>query len=161
MLPWVFVLVKWLHVAAASIWLGGLVFTVIMNRALRALLAPQQAAQVTSYVGRRMQRPLRYSLYVAILAGLGNVLLRFNGLSPLLALSFYSTPFGQLFLLKLLVTLALLAVVEYHSRAARRLAWPPNGPVPPSYRRRLIAAGWAALLLTLLLALLGSLLRFS
>jgi uncharacterized membrane protein len=157
---WLLVALKWLHIATASVWFGGLVFTVIVNRALAQLLGPEEALRATSFIGRRMQRPLRYSLYVAIATGIFNAAARYGGFAFVLEPGFYASSTGELISIKAGLVILLLLTIYLHSRLGAKLAALGDAPASP-LRRSLRAAGWLALLLTLAIMLLGSALRFS
>jgi len=154
------VLVKWLHVVSASVWLGGLITTTIIFRGARSAFEPQAASEFMGMVGRVIATPMRVSLYIAMATGVINAMNRGFGFNDLLHLPQAGLP-GWALLLKLALAPTVLLLAIYHTRVGRLLSRAPSPPHRQLLRRRMIVAGRLALLLTVVLTVLGSLLRFT
>ncbi len=158
----VFLLIKWVHVLSASIWIGGIIFTIIVNRMLRRIMNPLEATRTLSIIGRAMQLPMRFSLYIAIITG--PFLLIIRGIHPYILLNpvFYLTPLGSYFLLKLIAVSTMLALIPLHSKYGKKIA--RNDQDMKEYakdRRRVIIVGWITFLLSVLIIYLGTGMRLS
>lgn len=154
------VLATWIHVVSASIWLGGMIVTTLINRGVRRDLEAPAALELIVRVGRILTRPIRYSLYVATASGLSILLNR--GISPLILsdTSFYALPLGTTVLTKLLLGGTVLLLAIYHGRLGRLLSARPEGELYQKLRRKMQLVGWITLLLGLTLAAMGTILRF-
>ncbi len=157
----VLTIIKLVHIVSASLWVGGILFTVIVNRRLRKTYPPVEATKLLGVVGRAIQRPMRYSLYIAVVTGPLLLLTRGFGVQLLTSSQFYGTHFGAILLLKMILVAAVLLMLPLHSSLGRRLYEMEDGPEYARERLKMLVVGWATLYLTLAIIGLGSLLRFS
>ncbi|MEM0481414.1 MAG: hypothetical protein QXM16_00785 [Nitrososphaerota archaeon] len=157
----VLTIIKLVHIVSASLWVGGILFTVIVNRRLRKTYPPVEATKMLGVVGRAIQRPMRYSLYLAVVSGLFILLTRGFGVQLLTSLAFYATHLGMILLIKMILTVAVLLMLPLHSRLGRRLYEMEDGPEYSRDRLKMLVVGWATLCLTLAIIAMGTLLRFS
>jgi len=156
-----FAFVKTLHLLFASIWIGGIILTVVINRALRRTMPADEATKTLGVIGRSIQTTMRYSLYLAIATGL--LLLLIRGITPtrLVDPIFYTTRFGTFLLSKIIFVLLILALLPLHSRLGEKLHMTNDRATYIRLRRNILLVGWASLGFTILVALLGALLRLS
>lgn len=109
--------VTWIHLLAASIWVGGSLFIAIVFAPLLKTLAPsvEERLQIMIRVGRRFNKVAIPALVVLIATGIYNahqVLLR-----PELILS---TSYGTFVLVKIILVVALLLSFAVHVRIIRK-----------------------------------------
>ncbi|MEM3032223.1 MAG: hypothetical protein QW756_05695 [Nitrososphaerota archaeon] len=152
---------KLIHIISASLWIGGILFTVLVNRRLREAFPPVEAIKLLGTVGRAIQRPMRYSLYLAVITGLLILSARGVGIQSILNPSFYATYFGTILMIKTVIVMAILIILPLHSRLGTELSKMENGPGYARKRLKTIVVGWASLSLTIAVMMLGTLLRFS
>ncbi|MBI2183685.1 MAG: hypothetical protein HYU39_01870 [Thaumarchaeota archaeon] len=133
----------------------------LMNRGLRKIMDVRESSELMGKVGRTVAMPIRFSLYIAMLTGVINVLN--HGISPIQFLDprFYSMQFGEIVVLKFLIAPIVLVAAVYHSRIGRLLPTVIKVEDYQKLRKRMIVAGWLALFLTFGLTVLGTLLGFA
>ena len=157
----VFMSLKVVHVFSASLWIGGILLTVVINRGLRRTLPPMEATRMLGDIGRFIQKPMRAALYTAIATGPALLLLKGIGPEQLLAPSSYSTQLGGLLLGKLASVLAILALLPHHSRLGSAVYKARDRKSYSALRRRILVVGWATLASSLLALLFGTGLRLA
>ena len=113
----------WLHILAATVWLGGMLFlSLVVTPALRRAGEPRFALEVLRFAGRRFRSVGWTCLAVLLATGVVNFLGRGYGFAVLGQAEFWLSPFGHAFAAKLaLVALvaALSAIHDFHiGRAA-------------------------------------------
>jgi len=166
---WFYVLSIWLHIVAAGVWIGSMVFlgaavAPVVRRPGREEIAPRLLEEV----GLRYRAVGWLSLALLVLTGILNLGFRGYGWDAFLDGSLWRGPFGHTLLVKLLLVALLVAITLWHDVGvgpkATALLRSPN-PDPEAHRRererlRRLAAGigWAMLFLSLAIALLGVLL---
>lgn len=170
-MSWLYVLSVWLHIVAAGIWIGSMVFlgaavAPVVRRPGREEIAPRLLEEI----GLRYRAVGWLSLALLVLTGVLNLGFRGYGWNSLLDGSLWQGPFGRTLLVKLLLVVLMTAITLWHDvwvgpRATALLRAPDSNPGPEAHRRererlRKLAAGigWAMLLLSLAIALLGVLL---
>ncbi len=156
-----FTVVKAIHILAASLWIGGIIFTVVINRGLRRMMQPMEATKTLGDIGRLIQKPMRASLYIAVATG--PLLLLLRGISPayLVNPAFYSTQIGAMILGKIISVAAVLALLPLHSKLGSEIYMTQDRQSYNRLRREILIVGWVMLLLSLLTLLFGTGLRAS
>ena len=159
--PLLFLTIKWLHILTASLWTGGIIFTVMVNRGLRKNMAQIEATRILGTIGRVIQKPMRVSLYISILTGI--LLLLVKGINPIEILnpSFYLTSLGNALLRKAISVALILLMIPFHSRLGNRIYGESNIDIYSRIRRRLLLVGWATLVFSLTAMLFGTELRLT
>jgi len=144
-----------LHIVAASAWLGGMLFLVlVVVPSLRAPALVVHAAALIRVVGERFRTVGWATLLVLVVTGVINAAFRAGSAAGLADAAWWATPFGRLLAVKLaLVALVLLlsALHDFHvgPHAGRLMTEAPDDPATPRWR---MAARWMGRI-NLLLAL--------
>ena len=127
-----------LHVIAAMLWLGGMLFLAAVGApVLRKVEPPALRAQLFGTLGRQFRTVGWVAILTLVVTGVGN--LYFKGMLPLLgSAEFWSTPFGRMLQLKLAAVAAMLTIQAVHDfrdgpRASRVQ---PGSPEALRFRRR-------------------------
>ena len=127
-----------LHVLAAMLWLGGMLFLAAVGApVLRKVEPAALRAQLFGTLGRQFRVVGWAAIVTLIITGFGN--LYFKGMMPLLGSpEFWSSPLGRTLRLKLGAVVAMLAIQAVHDfrdgpRASRVL---PGSPEAVRFRRR-------------------------
>lgn len=152
----------WLHIIAATVWVGGMMFLVFVLMPVVRKERPREAAALTRLVGRRFQRVGWAALGLLVLTGVGNLALRGIGWSDVLQPRFWQSSFGHVLGMKL-VLVGLIGVsslvhdLVVGPRATE--AWKPEAGVPREramlLRRRAAWMGRFNLVLALAVVALG------
>lgn len=104
-------LLRWLHVFAAILWLGGKLFTsLVLNPVLRANISPEQRAEIAAALGARLKYLNWGSLAALIITGVVNALPRVPALDAL-----FSTKYGALLLGKTFIVAAMVSLSAMHT----------------------------------------------
>jgi len=156
-----FAFVKTLHLLFASLWIGSIMLTVVVNRALRRAMPAMEATKTLGVVGRSIQKTMRYSLYLAIVTGLLLLLTRGIVFTTLLDPIFYTTRFGAFLLGKIISVLLVLALLPLHSRLGEKIYVTNDRTDYVRLRRGIMLVGWATLGFTIVAMLTGTWLRLS
>jgi uncharacterized membrane protein len=156
-----FLVMKILHLLFVSLWVGGIVLTVVINRGLRRYLQSIDATKTLGIIGRVIQKSLRLSLYLAIVTGLALLVIRGVDLNVLFNTVFYTTRFGSMLLGKILSVVAVLILLPLHSRYGSAIYETQDGKTYVHLRRRILAVGWATLIFSILAIVFGTGLRVS
>ena len=151
----------WLHVVAASLWVGGMLFLVlVLVPALKTLPDRQLAVQLIRDTGRRFRLVGWVTLGVLLATGFTNLWARGITLAMLGTPAFWQAPFGAVLAFKLGVVLLILTLSAIHDfslgpRASAALRARPDAP--EAQRLRLLATwfGRANLLLALVVMACG------
>ncbi len=158
----VYLLSLWLHVVAAGVWIGSMVF-------LGAVIAPvmrrldttrsELSRQLWEEVGRRYRIVGWMSLALLFLTGTINIGLRGYRGSDWIEGTLFAGSFGRTLLGKLLLVALLVGLTLWHER---RLGSQSLAYASPEewrrWRRQAAYLGWGMLLLSLLIAGFGLLL---
>ena len=150
----------WLHIMAATAWLGGMVFlSVVMVPYLRK--ANKDVAATFFAVSGTRLRNLGWVCFITLLGtGAFNLYMRGVRWSHLWSRDFYDTPFGKTLLWKFVLFAAVLVVSAYHDfvhgpRAVDALAASPDSPHAVKLRRQASLFGRINGLLAIVLVFLG------
>jgi putative copper export protein len=156
-----FASIKTLHLLFASLWTGGIILTVVINRALRRTMPATEATKTLGVIGRSIQKTMRYSLYLAIVTGLLLLLTRGVAFKTLFDPIFYTTRFGAFLLGKIIAVLIVLALLPLHSRLGERIYMTNSGADYRRLRLGILLVGWATLGFTIVAIIAGTWLRLS
>ncbi len=130
---WLSLLLDWIHLAAGSIWLGGLVGLLILGASVGALRVPVLAAVVP-----RFSRIAFVSVMALVASGIGSALQHFPTLDSL-----WTTSYGKSLVLKLIFLggTILIAAVNFGWTAPRftRVGDGDDGSKPTSVLRILVS----------------------
>ena len=144
-----------LHIVAASAWLGGMLFLVlVVVPALRAPALAAHAAAAIRVVGERFRTVGWATLLVLVATGVANAAFRTGSAAEFADAAGWATPFGRLLAVKLALVGLVLVLSALHDfiigpRAGRLMTEAPDHPATPRWR---MAARWMGRI-NLLLAL--------
>ncbi len=158
---WLYLVSVWLHVLAAAIWVGGLIFVaLVVVPVIRRPELQGAAARLIHFTGIRF-RWVGWACFVLLfLTGLFNVLVRGIAWADLLAAQFWTGPFGKLLAAKLVVFALILASSAVHDfvvgpRAVALWQEHPGSAEATRLRRQATHFGRLNLFLALLVVALG------
>ena len=151
----------WLHVVAAALWIGGMLFLVaVIVPLLRTPALRDQAVALVQAVGVRFRSVGWVTLLTLVATGTINA--AFHAASPtaLVEAAFWATPFGRLLGMKLGIVAVILVMSAVHDfgvgpRASALLLTEPGSPRAARWRRAASWMGRINLLLGLLVLLLA------
>jgi uncharacterized membrane protein len=159
-----YVVSVWLHLVAAVVWVGGMVFVaLVLVPALRRPAPLENRVEIVQRTGVRFRRVGWIALGVLVATGVGNLWLRGIGPAELLSGAFWTTRFGKILALKvaLVAAMALSSVVHdfvVGPRATRALRAGSESPEAMRLRRTASALGRGNLLVALAVLALAVLL---
>lgn len=140
------------HVLAASVWVGGTVVLVAIAVPFARTLSGETRAQALRALGRGWRMLGWGAMLVAVVTGLQ--LAAADGAFDDASSDFDTVLVGKLAAVGLLITGALLHDFVLGPRLARQI----RGGRPETVRRPLVVVGWANLVLTLTVPVLGAVL---
>ncbi|HEY8515440.1 MAG TPA: CopD family protein [Candidatus Binatia bacterium] len=156
-----YVVSVWLHLVAAVVWIGGMVFlAAVVVPALRTPeLAPSRVA-LLHVAGVRFRRIGWIAIGTLLVTGVLNLTLRGYGVAQLGSAAFWQSRFGVVLLLKLLVVAVIVTLSVVHDfvvgpRATRVLRANPTSPEAARIRRNASWLGRANLVLALIVLALA------
>ena len=158
---WLYLVSVWLHVLAAAIWVGGMIFVaLVVVPVIRRKELQAAAARLIHFTGIRFRWVGWACFVVLLLSGLFNLLVRGIAWADLFAAQFWAGPFGKLLALKLIVFVLILASSALHDfvigpRAVAVWQERPGSAEAGRLRRRATQFGRLNLLLALLIVALG------
>jgi len=140
--PLLYVPSVWLHVVAATVWVGSMVFfaAVVVPVARRADVRAA-APLLFRVMGARFRVLGRISLGVLIVTGVSNLYLRGIGTDVMGYAEFWATPFGRTLSYKLVFVTATLAATTLHEWTASRTTL-AHGPGSDEAERSRRLASW-------------------
>ena len=161
MSEWVWALVRWVHLVAMAIWLGGQLFLFLVVRpVLRSQLDRPTQTQFTAAFGRRYSPLAWISLIVAILNGFA--IGEHRGVAWSALVSFPSA-YGTLLIMKMMLVALILVLTLLHGRFIGPQLTELSRSLDPRDRQRYrqlldlsVLISTANLLLTLLIVLLSA-----
>ena len=110
-----YVLSVWIHILAACLWIGGMLFLVlVLIPALRTLPDPRMRAELISVTGRRFRLVGWVTLAVLVITGWTNLYARGVRVAGLFDGAFWQVPFGQVLAWKLVFVLLILTLSVVH-----------------------------------------------
>jgi uncharacterized membrane protein len=151
-------ILKVIHVLSASIWIGSIVSLSLAVRVVRSVVGNSHSVTISAEMGRRLRPLTRTSLYMTLASGI--LLVYKRGFLPgLLSLDIHYKPIF-LVLLKIVIGISLLLAVLYHESLGSLLARTKDVNSLPKVRRRMIIVGWLTVAFSVILAIIGTILRF-
>ena len=118
-----------LHVAAAGVWIGGLLIVLLAGvPAMLRLEGGNQHAAVSALVNSFHPIAL-FCAPLAVVAGLGLAWIRLGS-----ARALWDTPYGQTLLIKLVLVMVLAGIGAYNSLRVRRRLGSPDGAATAQFR---------------------------
>lgn len=110
----------WLHIVSATIWIGGVIFVVLVaGPALKARADAATQKAVTGYIVSRFRKIITAAIILQVLTGTVNAYFRFGSTDTIV-----STPAGTVFLIKLALVTIMLVIFFVAPRLAH------GGPNP-------------------------------
>lgn len=158
-----FVASMWLHLRAATVWIGGLAFvSLVLVPTLRSPGLRPQALLLLRTTGRKFQRIAYASFVTLAVTGAANLYFKTGGSLAAVA-ALWPTSYGRVLAVKLLLVLTIVALSLYHDlvigpRAARALEVDTTSGLAQSLRRQAAWLGRLNALLSLLVLTLALLL---
>ena len=158
---WLYLVSVWLHVLAAAIWVGGLIFVaLVVVPVIRRKELEGAGARLIHLTGVRFRWVGWACFGLLLLTGVVNLLARGIAWADLFAPQFWAGPFGKLLGLKLVVFALILASSAVHDfvigpRAVSIWQERPGSAEATRLRRQATQFGRLNLLLALLIVALG------
>lgn len=155
-----YLLSVWLHILAATVWVGGMLFLVLVIVPWMRSGAREDAARMLRETGERF-RNVGWSCFgVVVVTGTYNLWIRGVRLSDLGDGEWWSSPLGEAIFLKLLVFGLVLIISAIHDfvvgpRATVEIAADPQSAAAQAHRKRASMLGRLNVLLALILVGLG------
>ena len=149
----------WLHVLAAAIWVGGMLFlALVLVPVVRREEYREHAPRLVHLTGTRFSRVGWVCLLVLVASGFTNLWFRGIGWAALTNVGFWTTPFGLVLALKLLLVAAVLGLSAWHDFGVgprATAAWQADPGSAEAIRLRRLASWFGRLNLLLALVVLG------
>lgn len=151
-----YLLSVWIHIVAATIWVGGMLFLVLVVVPWLRRGGRVDAAVFLRETGARFRNVGWGCFGVVLLTGTFNLWARGVRLSDFVREEWLSSPFGKTVVLKLLVFAAVLTISAMHDfavgpRATAAIARDPRSEHAAAMRRRASLLGRANVVLALVL----------
>ncbi|MEO0202934.1 MAG: hypothetical protein ABIL37_04340 [candidate division WOR-3 bacterium] len=153
----IFEITKFIHLLGVLMWVGGIIFTIIVNRNLRKYMDTVEATKTLSVIGKSIQFSMRLGLILAILSGILLLVLR---KIPILDFEFYRTDIGKLILIKYIVVLIFILVLPYHSKIGSVLLKEKDFERFRKLRNLLVFLGWLILGFSFIAMYIGTKIRY-
>jgi uncharacterized membrane protein len=147
-------ILKVVHVLSASIWIGSIVSLSLAVRVVRSVVGNPHSVTISAEMGRRLRPLTRTSLYMTLASG---ILMAYE--RGFLSLDLHYRPVFVV-LLKIVLGLSVLLAVGYHASLGSSLVRAKDANGLPKVRRRMSIVGWLTVTLSVILAVLGTVLRF-
>lgn len=150
----------WLHVLAAVLWLGGMLFLVVAVVPVLRRMERGPAAALMHAVGVRFRAAGWVCFALLLLTGTFNLAVRGVRWADLVRAQFWDSPLGRPLGVKLACFAAVLALSAWHDfslgpRATQVAREDPSGPQAQHLRRQASLIGRANVLLALVLVACG------
>lgn len=145
----------WCHVLAAIVWIGGMAFlTLVIVPALRAVDLGPRRVKLLHHTGVRFRNVAWIAIGVLVATGVAILWLRGIGWAALTTAAFWTSSFGGVLAVKLLLVAAIVAASVLHDfvlgpSATRQLRADPSSPEALRLRRTATFLGRGNLLLAL------------
>ncbi len=158
---WLYLVSVWVHVLAAAIWVGGMIFVaLVVVPVIRRKELQGAAARLIHFTGIRFRWVGWACFVLLVLTGLFNVLVRGIGWADFFTPQFWAGPFGRLLAAKLVVFALILASSAVHDfvigpRAVALWQERPGSAEAAHLRRQATQFGRLNLLLALTIVALG------
>lgn len=149
----------WLHVVAAAVWIGGMLFlALVLVPVVRREEYREHAARLVHLTGTRFSRVGWVCLGVLVASGFVNLWFRGIGWAALVNAGFWTSPFGRVLGIKLLLVATILALSAWHDFGVgprATAAWQADPTSAEAGRLRRMASWFGRLNLLLALAVVG------
>jgi copper resistance protein D len=150
----------WLHVLAATLWLGGMLFLVVAVVPVLRRMERGSAAALMHSVGVRFRAAGWVCFALLLLTGAFNLAVRGVRWADLMRAEFWDSPLGRPLSVKLAAFALVLVLSAWHDfwvgpRATQVAHEDPTGPEAQGLRRRASRIGRANVLLALVLVACG------
>ncbi len=150
----------WIHILAASIWLGGMAFLVLVLVPWLRRTPGAPAGTLLSETGRRFRSVGWVCFALLLVTGSFNLSMRGVTLASLSSAVFWATPFGRILLTKLVAFSLVLGVSAIHDfvlgpRATALIARHPRSREAAASRRHAALLGRVNAILALVLVAAG------
>lgn len=155
-----YLLSVWLHILAATIWIGGMFFLVLVVVPWMRAGGRQSGAAFLRETGLRFRRVGWWCFGILVVTGTFNLWMRGVRLADFVSIKWLTSPFGHLVLLKLSVFLMVLLVSIVHDfilgpRATDQIARDPSSAEAALARKRASLLGRINVVFALILVALG------
>jgi hypothetical protein len=145
-----FIFIKWIHIVSVSVWIGGIILTIFINRKLIRTYERREAFNMMRKIGSMIQFPMRIFLYIAIISGLFLLWLRTGSFYAV-----YYNLYNIIFLLiKFISVTLILLLLPFHSFFSSRASM-TSGESFRKNRLLVVIIGWIILILSLLAVFAG------
>lgn len=150
----------WIHILAATVWIGGMLFLVLVVVPWLRQGDRVNAATFLRETGQRFRNVGWTCLGILLVTGTFNLWVRGVRLSDFTSAEWLSSPFGETVLVKLVAFAMVLMVSIIHDfvvgpRATAIIAEAPRSPQAQGARRRASLLGRANVILALILVAAG------
>jgi putative copper export protein len=149
-----FIFIKWIHIVSVSVWIGGIILTIFINRKLIRTYERREAFNMMRKIGSMIQFPMRIFLYIAIISGLFLLWLRTGSFYAIYYNLYNMTNFGMFLLLKFISVTLILLLLPFHSFFSSRASM-TSGESFRKNRLLVVIIGWIILILSLLAVFAG------
>jgi len=149
-----FIFIKWIHIVSVSVWIGGIILTIFINRKLIRTYERKEAFSMMRKIGSMIQFPMRIFLYTAVISGLFLLWLKTESFYVAYYNVLNMTNFGMFLLLKIISVTLILMLIPFHSFFSSR-ASKLNGNAFRKNRLLVVIIGWIILILSLLAVFAG------
>ncbi|MBI2357648.1 MAG: DUF4149 domain-containing protein [Deltaproteobacteria bacterium] len=157
----IYLLSVWLHIIAAAVWIGGMVFlALVLIPIIRRPEFRGQASSLVHFTGIRFRWIGWASIFLLLLTGATNLVFRGISVAVLSSGDFWRSPFGWTLGSKLIVVAVVLALSIVHDffigpKASAAGRANPASPEAMRLRRQASWFGRVNLVLALIIALFG------
>jgi len=109
-IPWLDTLVLWLHILAAIVWIGGMIFVVgVVGPYVRKTFPPAERAPLMAAIGKRFSALSWIAIVTLVVTGIYNAVRFVRSWDVLL-----QTTFGHILLLKIILVAAMMSLSVAH-----------------------------------------------
>ena len=156
-----FLISMWIHLLTAMVWIGGLLFFVmVLVPTVRQPDFAGQAAQLIQFTGRKFKRIAWASLLVLAVTGFINLYAKAGGSGEAMKGLMGSAPYGHMLGTKILLTLLVVGLSLYHDfkigpAATAAMIEQPDAPATLQLRKKASMIGRVNLLLSLIIMTLA------
>ena len=151
----------WLHILAAAVWIGGMVFlALVLVPVVRRPEYREHASRLVHLTGTRFRSVGWVCLAILAVSGFVNLYFRGIGWAALINAGFWQSPFGNILGIKLLLVAVILGLSAWHDfrvgpRATAAWARDPGSAEAAKLRRTASWFGRLNLALALVVVVLG------
>ncbi len=150
-----------IHILAAMIWIGGMLFlALILVPALKRLNDPPLMVRLVRDTGRRFRTVGWVTLITLVVTGTTNLMARGVTVEQLKSMDYWKTPFGSVLAFKLICVLCILTISLVHDfnigpNATEKLRIAPNSAEGLRLRKMASWMGRTNMILAIVVAVCG------